>query len=305
LINFSEKLLTGSIGSASAKILIASVVKEEQISLVEVLRILEESKENIVSNKILVEKSDELSQLSSKLKDVNQELVDKDKQKDEFLDTVAHELKTPITGIRAAAELLMDDEDDMSKEIKNQFLTNILQDSDRLGRLINNILDFEKLETGRLRLDIKYLDIQQTIKKAVANTQHIAAKKGIKISIKNAYRFKINYDEDRIIQVLYNLISNAIKFCEPISGLIEVDYKLGNEVLEISIGDNGKGIPAEDIDYIFEKFYQSQHQNTIKPEGSGLGLAITKQIIEKHKGKIWVDKTIKTGAKFVFTIPIS
>ena len=305
LINFSEKLLTGSIGSASAKILIASVVKEEQISLVEVLKILEESKENIVNNKTLLKKSDELSQLSSKLKEANKELVVKDKQKDEFLDTVAHELKTPITGIRAATELLMDDEDDMPKKVKKQFLTNILYDSDRLGRLINNILDFEKLATGRLRLDMRYLDIQKTIKKAVASTQNIAAKKGIKISVKNVYPFKIHYDEDRILQVLYNLLSNAIKFCEPTSGHIEIDYKLGNEVLEVSISDNGKGIPVEDIEYIFNKFYQSQHQNTIKPEGSGLGLAITKQIVEKHNGKIWAKKNIKIGAKFVFTIPFS
>ncbi|TVZ28302.1 Na+/proline symporter [Gillisia sp. Hel_I_86] len=305
LINFSEKLLTGSIGSASAKILIAGVVKEEQISLIEVLRILEESKENIVSNKMLLEKSKELSQLSSKLKDANKELVDKDKQKDEFLDTVAHELKTPITGIRAATELLMDDEDDMPIEIKKQFLANILQDSDRLGRLINNILDFEKLESGRSSLDMNYLDIQETIKKAVANMQHIAAKKGITIDIKNEQRFKLDYDEDRILQVFTNLISNAIKFCKPVSGSIEIDYKLGNDVLEISVRDNGKGIPIEDIEHVFDKFYQSQHQNTIKPEGSGLGLAITKQIIEKHHGKIWVDKKIKTGAKFVFTLPIN
>jgi Na+/proline symporter/signal transduction histidine kinase len=305
LINFSEKLLTGSIGSASAKILISSVVKEEQISLVEVLKILEESKKNIVSNKMLLEKSDELSQLSSKLKDVNEELVVKDKQKDEFLDTVAHELKTPITGIRAATELLMDEEDDMPKEIKKQFLNNILQDSDRLGRLINNILDFEKMKTGRLKLNKGSLDIQQTIRTAVERTQHIAAKKGIKINIKNVHRFYLNYDEDRIIQVLYNLLSNALKFCEPESGHIEIDYRLGNEVLEIVVRDNGKGIPLEDIDFIFDKFYQSQHQNTIKPEGSGLGLAITRQIIEKHGGKIWASKHIKTGAELVFTLPFS
>lgn len=305
LINFSEKLLTGSIGSASAKILIDSVVKEEQISLVEVLRILEESKENIVSNKILLEKSDELSQLSSKLKEVNEELIAKDKQKDEFLDTVAHELKTPITGIRAATELLMDDEDEMPLELKRQFLINILQDSDRLGRLINNILDFEKLETGRLRLDISYLNIQSTITKAVANIHHVAAKKGIQIKIINEDHFKLYYDEDRILQVFTNLISNALKFCDPPLGCIEIDYKLYDEVLEISVTDNGKGVPKEDIDYIFNKFYQSQYQNTIKPKGSGLGLAITKQIIEKHKGEIWVDKAIKVGAKFVFTLPIN
>lgn len=303
LINFSEKLLTGSIGSASAKILIASVVKEEQISLVEVLKILEESKENIVNNKVLLEKSEQLSQLSSQLKEANNELIIKDKQKDEFLDTVAHELKTPITGIRAATELLMDEEDEMPKEIKQQFLKNILQDSDRLGRLINNILDFEKLETGRLNLDVRQNDISKTIKKAVASIHHIVAKKNVQISIKNPHSIKLNYDEDRILQVLTNLLSNAIKFVDKNSGKIIVDYKLSNSKIEVSISDNGKGIPKEDHDYIFDKFYQSQHQNTIKPQGSGLGLAITKQIIEKHNGKIWAKKGLKNGATLVFTLP--
>ncbi|WP_339894819.1 sensor histidine kinase [uncultured Algibacter sp.] len=303
LINFSEKLLTGNIGSASAKILISSVVKEEEISLVEVLKILEESKEQVVNNKMLLEKSNELSKLSSELKDANEELVSKDKQKDEFLDTVAHELKTPITGIRAATELLMDEDDDMPKDIKNQFLKNILQDSDRLGRLINNILDFEKLETGRLNLDFKYQDIEKTIAKAIRSVAQIASKKGIKLVNKNPHTFKLNYDEDRILQVLTNLLSNAIKFCEPKNGKIVVDYKLGNQNIEVSVTDNGKGIPEEDYDYIFDKFYQSKHQNTIKPEGSGLGLAITKQIVEKHHGKIWAKKDVKNGATLVFTLP--
>lgn len=302
LINFSEKLLTGTIGSASAKILIAGVVKEEQISLVEVLKILEESKENIVNNRVLIEKSEQLSELSSQLKEVNNELVVKDKQKDEFLDTVAHELKTPITGIRAATELLMD-EDDMPKELKQQFLKNILQDSDRLGRLINNILDFEKLDTGRLSLDLKKNDISKTIEKAVATVTYIANKKSTKVVINNRHSIKFLYDEDRILQVLTNLLSNAVKFVEENKGQIEVDYKLGNNKIEVSVSDNGKGIPDEDHNYIFDKFYQSKDQNTLKPQGSGLGLAITKQIVEKHGGKIWAKKGLKSGATLVFTLP--
>ena len=305
LINFSEKLLTGSIGGASAKILIAGVVNEEEISLPEVLKILEESKETISSNKVLQEKSAELTDLTSQLKHANEELITKDRQKDEFLDTIAHELKTPITGIRAASELLIDSDDDMPHDIRQTFLKNIMGDSDRLSRLINNILDFEKLSTDRQELNLKKRNIQRTFKKAIGNIQHIAANKEIKIVNNNSFNFELPYDEDRILQVLTNLLSNSIKFCEPTKGVITLDYKLGNNCVEFYVKDNGKGIPDEDIKYIFNKFYQSKNQNTVKPEGSGLGLAISKRIIEKHNGKIWVEKANVVGATFGFSLPMN
>ena len=303
LINFSEQLLTGTVGSASAKILIQSVVKEEEISLVEVLKVLEESKEAKTQSKILSQKSKELSLLANQLKNANKELVEKDVQKDEFLDTVAHELKTPLTGIRASTELLLDDVE-MPTEIKSQFLSNILQDSERLSRLINNILDFEKLSNNRQELSIKQNDISKTLIKTIRVLQTNANKKNIQIILKNNYGVKLPYDEDRMIQVFTNVISNAIKFCKPEKGEILVDYRLGNNHLEISIKDNGKGIANEDVAYIFDKFYQSKNQNTIKPEGTGLGLAISKQIVEKHKGKIWVNKTSKNGSEFKIKIPL-
>jgi len=303
LINFSEKLLTGSIGSASAKILIASVVKEDEVSLVEVLKILEESKETIARNKLLREKSNELTQLTNQLKDANEELIEKDRQKDEFLDTVAHELKTPITGIRAATELLLDDDDDMPQEIKAQFLKNMLQDSDRLSRLIHNILDFEKLSKGRTQLNIKIHNIKNTIRKTIDTLRHIADKKQVEIVNLNPNDFEVEYDEDRIVQVLTNLISNAIKFCDVKKGKIIVDYKFDLGYLEVSIKDNGKGVPEQDLPFIFDKFYQSKNQNIQKPEGSGLGLAICKQIVENHNGNIWVKNNEKSGATFGFKLP--
>ncbi|WP_426430508.1 ATP-binding protein [Winogradskyella sp. HB-48] len=303
LINFSEKLLTGSIGSASAKILIASVVKEDEVSLVEVLKILEESKETISRNKLLREKSNELTKLTNQLKDANEELIEKDKQKDEFLDTVAHELKTPITGIRATTELLMDDEDYMPSEVKTQFLKNMLQDSDRLSRLIHNILDFEKLSKGRTQLNIKKYNIRNTIQKTIDSLRHIADKKQVKIVSSNNSDLNAEYDEDRIVQVLTNLISNAIKFCDVKKGEIVVDYKFDLGYLEVTIRDNGKGVPSQDLPYIFDKFYQSKNQNIQKPEGSGLGLAISKQIVENHNGKIWVKNNEKSGATFGFKLP--
>jgi len=303
LIHFSEQLLTGSIGSASAKILIQSVVKEEEISLVEVLNILEESKEAIAKSKALKEKSQELLNLATQLKVANLELLEKDKQKDEFLDTVAHELKTPLTGIRASTELLLDDLE-MPNLMKEQFLKNMLQDSERLSRLINNILDFEKLATEKNELSIELNDISKTISKTIKSLKSSFNKKNIKVIQNSIETVEIQYDEDRMIQVFTNLISNAIKFCEPNIGVIELDYFVKDNFLQISIADNGKGVSQEDQDFIFEKFYQSKNQNTIKPIGTGLGLAITKQIIEKHQGKIWLDTDYKNGAKFHVKIPL-
>lgn len=305
LINFSEKLLTGTIGSASARILISSVVKEEEISLVEVLKILEESKEAIVSNRVLLEKSSQLTSLTNELKNANEELIHKDKQKDEFLDTVAHELKTPLTGIRAATELLLDEDDDMPPALKEQFLKNILQDSDRLSRLINNILDFEKLSSGREVLILKKNKIKSTIEKTLNSCINIAAKKEIIIETKDFSDIELDYDEDRILQVLTNLLSNAIKFCEAKKGFITIDCQALTGYVKVHIEDNGRGIPNEDFNYIFDKFYQSKNQNTIKLQGSGLGLAICKQIIEKHNGKIWAEKDKKTGASFAFMLPFN
>ena len=301
LINFSEKLLTGSIGSASAKILLSSVSKETPISLVEVLNILEESKETKASNKLLVEKSKELSAMAHQLKAANEELRVQDKLKDEFLDTVAHELKTPITSIKAASEVLEDE--GMPPGLRNRFLENISHDTDRLDTLIHNILDLEKLSSNRTDLDISEHNMSKTIHKAIKGVEQIATKKGVKIKFPDKKQVLAAYDEDRILQVLTNLLSNSLKFTEPHKGRIKILLKdLGKEVL-VAVQDNGRGIPDEDKDYIFEKFYQSKNQNIKKPQGSGLGLAICKKIVESHKGTIAVDKEFAKGTQLIFTIP--
>ncbi len=302
LINFSEKLLTGSIGSASARILISSVAKEQPVSLLEVLKILEESKETIAVNKALKEKSNELTKLTEQLKTANNELLEQDRFKDDFLDTVAHELKTPITSIKAASEVLTDGEE-MPDELKSKFLDNIVADADRLVSLIDDILDFEKLSGGREQLEIQPNPMDSTIKKAILGVHQIAQRKGVKVEFLNNSKLSASYDEDRILQVLTNLLSNALKYTDSDTGIITVAAQDKKDQVEVVVTDNGKGIPKEDIKYIFDKFYQSRHQNIKKPVGSGLGLAISKKIIESHHGKIWIDKTYKTGARVVFAIP--
>lgn len=303
LINFSEKLLTGSIGSASAKILISSVVKEEEISLREVLKILEESKEALATNKTLKEKSDELIKLTQELKIANDGLRTKDRQKDEFLDTLAHELKTPITAIRASSEILIENDAEMDAAIKQKFLGNMMTDTERLSRLINDILDLEKLSSGREMLDRQEHSIADTVQTAINSIRQIAVSKQIKIVNLASKDILGHYDEDRILQVVTNLLSNAVKFCEQGTGLISIQTEKTGRYLQVVVEDNGKGIAKEDFKYIFDKFYQSQNQNIKKPQGSGFGLAICKHIIETHKGKIWADKNCKQGARFIFKIP--
>lgn len=302
LIKFAENLLTGHIGTASAKILIEGVTKEDKISLPEVLRILEESKENIIINKKLTETSNELKELSAQLKTANETLVTKDKQKDEFLDTVTHELRTPITAIRAASEILHDD-DDIPEELKKQFLQNIITESDRLNRLIDKILDLEKFETGKQKIELSKSNIIATISNSLSPLQQLIANKNIYVEFnENQPPLLLDFDIERIIQVMTNLVSNAIKFCNENEGLIIISIQNNEEEAIINVFNNGKGVKPDDLEIIFDKFYQSSNQNIKKPIGSGLGLAICKQIIEAHRGKIWATN-VEKGVTFSFTIP--
>jgi len=263
---------------------------------------LEESKENIIINKKLTETSNELKEISAKLKDANVSLMKKDKQKDEFLDTVTHELRTPITAIRASSEILYDD-DEIPEELRKQFLQNIISESDRLNRLIDKILDLEKFETGRQKVNFATHKVMESLENAIEPLQQLINNKNIHVHIEGNQKLQADFDEDRIIQVVTNLISNAIKFCPEQNGLIAIAIQDKSDYVQIEVSDNGKGIAPNDFETIFDKFYQSINQNFKKPIGSGLGLAICKQIIEHHKGKIWATNNANGGACLSFTLP--
>lgn len=302
-IKFAENLLTGHIGTSSSKILIASVVKEEKIALPEVLRILEESQENIIVNKKLTETTQALQKTSEQLQVANMKLLKKDAQKNEFLDTVTHELRTPITAIRAASEILFDDEE-IPTAMRQQFLQNIISESDRLNRLIDKILDLEKFETGKQKIYLTKNNLVQTITNTLHPLQHVIQNKNIRVEFVNkSSEIRVFYDEERILQVVHNLVSNALKFCPNPNGKITIAISEHPDSVLVSIQNNGNKINEEEYEAIFDKFYQSKNQNIKKPVGSGLGLAICKQIIEHHKGKIWAENAKDEGVSFCFTLP--
>ena len=304
LVTYAEKLLAGVVGTASARIMISSISKEEKISTEEVISILKSSQELLSANKSLRKKSVELEKATSELKDANEILQRTDKLKDDFLTTVAHEIRTPLTSIRALSEIVFDNPD-MEIEERAHFLGTVVKESDRLSRLINQVLDLEKYESGKQKLNKEEVDIQDIIKDSVDTLYQQAKEKDIKIVfIPDRFAPRFEADRDKLIQVVVNLLSNAIKFCQPQLGEITIATHYVEGWIYTSIQDNGVGIDKKFHRLIFDKFFQAEDQTIKKPRGSGLGLAISKKIIVLHNGQIWLESQVGKGSKFTFMISV-
>ena len=302
MVTYVEKLLAGVIGTASARIMISLIAKEEKISTEEVISILKSSRELLSANKELKRKSVELERATSELKDANEILKTTDKLKDDFLATVAHEIRTPLTSIRALSEIVHDNPEMDLKE-REYFLGTVVKESDRLSRLINQVLDLEKYESGKQQLNTEEVDIQDIIKDSIDSLFQQSKERGIKLVFKpDHFTPRFEADRDKLVQVVVNLISNAIKFCEPNKGEITVETHYIAGQIYTSVQDNGAGIDKNSQRLIFDKFFQAEDQTIRKPKGSGLGLAISKKIIELHQGEIWVESEVGKGSKFIFMI---
>lgn len=302
LVDFSEKILAGVIGSASARIMVRSITKEEEISIDGVLKILYESQQLIQLNKELRKKSSELTKATTALTKVNEQLKMIDISKDEFLYTVTHELRTPLTSIRALSEIVHDNPD-MEEEQRMEFMSTIVKETERLSHLITQVLNLEKYENGKQRLTLNSFDIIGLAKETSNSLRHLAGNKDIEIQlIYPNSSLLIHADEDLLRQVILNLLSNAIKFSTK-SNKIVLRIVDEQDEIGISIEDFGKGIPSAELPYIFDKFFQAHNQTLKKPQGSGLGLAICKKIIEMHNGKIWAESVEGKGSVFRFLIP--
>ena len=303
LVTFSEKILSGVIGSASARIMVGSITKEEELKIDEVLNILRESQQIIELNKELKKKSNELQKASNQLISINEQLKNMDRNKDEFLYTVTHELRTPITSIRAMSEIVHDHQD-MPEEQKQHFLSSIIKETERLSRLISQVLTLEKYESGKQKLNLSSVHLNQLIQDTINAVKTLAAEKNlnIKLKIPNSM-FIAKCDEDLILQVMNNLLANAIKFSNTNQDII-VSLNTNYNEIEIAVQDFGKGIDPLLHKSIFDKFFQAKNQTLRKPEGTGLGLAICKKIIDLHGGTISVESELDKGAKFIFSLPL-
>ena len=292
-----------AIGAASARIMVGSVVKEEALSIEEVREILDEASQVVVYSHRLQQKSRELEAATAELRQANERLTELDRLKDDFVSTVTHELRTPLTSIRAFTEILLEDPE-VEAEQRRKFLGIITKEAERLTRLINQVLDLSKIESGKADWVATQVDMKEVISDTVAAMEQLFKEKNIEVEARLPERVSsVTVDLDRMIQVMLNLLSNAVKFCDGLNGRVEIALSERDGSLRVDVCDNGRGIGAENHEAIFSKFHQVGNTLTDKPHGSGLGLHISRQIVEHFGGRMWVESSLGSGARFSFTLP--
>ncbi|MDS4029577.1 MAG: ATP-binding protein, partial [Candidatus Contendobacter sp.] len=304
LIHYTERLLAGAIGAASARVMISSIMMGEVLSIEEVMTILDESTQVIEYSRRLEQQSRKLEAASAELREANDRLQELDRLKDEFISTVTHELRTPLTSIRAFSEILLANPD-MEVEQRGRFLSIIVKESERLTRLINQVLDMAKIDSGRIDWRVEEIDLRALIQDAINSTSQLFRDKAATLREELGDRpVTIVGDHDRLTQVIINLLSNAVKFCPEQTGEVIIRLEPAADCWRIEVRDNGPGIAQDQHKLIFEKFHQVSNSLAGKPKGTGLGLPISQKIVEHHNGRIWVESEIGQGAAFIMELPM-
>jgi PAS domain S-box-containing protein len=227
-----------------------------------------------------------------------------EKAKSEFISTISHELRTPLTSISGALSLMKSGAAGDFPESMNSLMNIAVANSKRLGTLVNEILDFEKIEAGKMDMKLVNLDIIEVVKNAVDANSTFASQFGIKFKIVGSHLPTIvNGNEGGLQQVMANLLSNAAKFSTP-NGTVEISLQQRQAAIRISVADTGTGIPDEAQPFIFERFRQADSSDTRKSGGTGLGLSIAKYIVEQHGGPLAFTSTLGEGSTFYFELPI-
>src|SRR6266700_1561035 len=248
----------------------------------------------------------ELQAYAMELEEANGKLEEANQTKDRFMSIASHELKTPITTIRGQAQLALrrlarQQESSADLESVHTSLERINEQTGRLTSLIDELMDVSSIRAGKAQLHKRRHDLN-VISREVAEDQHLLTGRPILIDI-SPNPVKAQVDGDRISQVLVNLISNAVKY-SPERSPVEITINQDNAQAIIMVRDHGKGIPKEQQERIFETFYRTQDAQSSLKEGLGLGLAISKEIVERHNGRIWVESAPDQGSTFFVELPL-
>jgi signal transduction histidine kinase len=303
LVHYVETQLAGAVGSASARVLVASSVDEETLTPDDILRILDETSQLRAHSMELEEKSVSLERATAELRAANEQLKSLDRLKDDFMSSVTHELRTPLTSIRALAELIQDDPK-LALAQRRQFIAIIVSETERLSRLVNQVLDMAKIESGHAEWHTTEVDMCALVQQAVVTTSELFRERQTEVNVDvPEVPMKLMADSDRLLQVLLNLLSNAAKFVPVPGGRVDVSLSSDDVGLTVAVQDNGPGVTGEQQALIFEKFRQGGDAAN-RPQGTGLGLPISRQIVEHFGGRLWLESSPGQGAAFCFYLPV-
>ena len=290
-------------------IIVVLSIRKSLLPLDMLIKAISRVREGFYGEKIAYTAKDEIGELANTFNEMSLTIQKKEDDakkietaKDEFLAMVTHELKTPLVPIQGYSDILLGEHLGALNPIQKERLKIISSSASTLLQLISDLLDAQKLELGQLRIKKEVHNLKDTVEKAIVGMQPQALSDEISLSYEPKKDVSAFYDEERIKQVLTNLIKNSLKATNPKTGKIEVILEDKENEVVVSVKDNGRGIPAEARDNIFKKFYQVDTTSTREKGGSGLGLSICKGIVEAHGGSIWM-KNDTPGTTFSFTIP--
>ncbi len=247
----------------------------------------------------------ELAAKNEQLQARNREIEKANRLKSEFLASMSHELRTPLHTIIGFAELMSEEIEGPLNPKYKRFTGHILQDSRHLLELINELLDLSKIEAGQLKLQLGAFDFAGCLQEVIAGIRQQAEVKNILLDNRDASRAVVHADRLRVKEILYNLLSNAIKFTANGGNVWIEAAPTRDRFLQITVGDTGIGIPPEEQAAVFETFYQAHENTRSVHEGTGLGLPITKNLVEMHGGRIWLESQPGKGSRFTFTLPLA
>jgi PAS domain S-box-containing protein len=287
------------------EISLSPVRSEEGLRVSAIIRDVSERKQAEQKIKALHETfTRELSATNQQLELRNREVERANRLKSEFLASMSHELRTPLHTIIGFSELLTEELKGPLNDDQKRFMSHIHRDSLHLLELINEVLDLSKIEAGRLELHPEQFEMAAAMDETLSSIRALAAPKFINVEKRVASGVSLYADRVRFKEILYNLLSNAVKFT-PDGGQVWIEEAITGSIVTISVVDTGIGIPAEEHESVFDKFYQVGPTTKGLREGTGLGLAITRRLVEQHGGKLWVESAPHKGSRFAFTLPLS
>ncbi|MDQ0315970.1 sensor histidine kinase [Amorphus orientalis] len=299
-----ERQLASGIGASSAGLMVSRIAKGEPIAVDTVMALLDETREAIRYSRELERKSVELERIAGELRSANEKLTQLDRMKDDFLSRVSHELRTPMTSIRSFAELLAQDEG-LDEDRARRFIAIIDEESRRLTRLLDEILDLNRMESGEVNWTIEATDAGVVLSEAMDVMSGLAERRGVALVLESPGPAPVEVDADRLKQVLVNILSNAIKFNTSAAPAVTASVRIEDGLVDIRISDNGPGISADERAHLFTKFGRAWTGRAGDAKGSGLGLAISMQIMRVLSGDIRLVSTGSGGSEFSVTLPVN